>query len=223
MVAEQEETPKEIQELTSIPIIDGSGNPTADNFELNTSWLERNKGDQAVQDVVVAYLAARRQGSASTKNRAMIRGSGAKPWRQKGTGRARSGTKKSPLWRGGGVIFGPSPRDYSKKVNSKVRKLALRRVLTSRIDEGDVIVINNLEIQNPKTNSMLKFLKGIGTGEDVLIILENKDNSNVILGARNLPFVEIVKVESLNVYQLLLHKKMLITAKAFEIIQTRLA
>ena len=220
MTEEQTDT-QQNQEVNSIPVVDASGN-TTNNFSIDPNWLERNRGDKAVHDVVVAHLAERRQGTASTRNRASVRGSGAKPWRQKGTGRARSGTRKSPLWRGGGVIFGPTPRDYSKKVNTKVRKLAFRRALTSRIDQGDVILIDKFEISAPKTKSMIEILNAIGAGEDALIILEDNDNLNLQLSARNLPLAEVRQAKSVNIYQLLLHKKIVITTKAMEIIGGRL-
>ena len=218
----EEEDINESQEAKTIPILNEQGESMGE-FELKTSWLERDKGDQAVQDVVVACLAGRRQGSASTKNRSHVRGSGAKPWRQKGTGRARAGNRSSPIWRGGGVIFGPNPRDYSKKVNAKVRKLALRRTFTSRVDEEAVIAIDKMDLREPKTKSMLQFLNKVDAGEDVLIILENIENSNVLLSSRNLPFVEVMKADSVNVYQLLSHPKIMITSKALDILGTRLA
>ena len=209
------------REVRSLPIVDQLGNSTG-NFELNSDWLEADKGAQAVQDVIVACLAGRRQGSASTKNRAQVRGSGAKPWRQKGTGRARSGNRRSPVWRGGGVIFGPTPRSYSKKVNAKVRKLALKRAFTSRIDEGAVVVVSELELNEPKTKLMTQFLKAADVGMNVLIILENQDNSNIALSARNLPYVEVMDAKKVNVYQLLSHPKIIISSSALSVFGTRL-
>ena len=220
MVDKQDEINEEMR-LRSLQIIDKSGNPTG-NLELNNEWLIGAKGDQAVQDVIVACRAGIRQGSAATKNRANIQGSGSKPWRQKGTGRARSGTRKSPIWRGGGVIFGPTPRNYSKKVNAKVRKLALRRAFTSRIDEGAVVVVNELTLDEPKTKLMTEFLKAIDLGTDVLIILENMDHSNIALSVRNLPFVEVTEPKKVSVYQLLLHSKIIFSSSAINVFGTRL-
>ena len=210
------------QGAETIPILNTSGS-SSNSFTINANWLERDRGDQAVQDVIVAHLAARRQGSASSRNRALIRGGGAKPWRQKGTGRARSGTRTSPLWRGGGVIFGPTPRDYSKKVNAKVRKLALKRTFTSRVDDGDIILVDNLDLSEPKTKSMLQILNTIGAGDDVLIILDNKENVNLQLSARNLPLVEVMQARSVNSYQLLLHIKIVMTISTMEMIGSRLS
>ena len=173
-----------------LAVIDKDGN-SAGKFEIGEACLEREKGNQAVQDVVVGFLAGRRSGTASTKNRAAVRGSEAKPWRQKGTGRARAGNVRSPIWRGGGVVFGPTPRDYSKKTNSKVRKLALRRAFTSRLDEGDILAISGFNLQEPKTKLMVSILKKIGAGENALIICSGGDDS-AMLSAKNLPSVTAI-------------------------------
>lgn len=153
---------------TSVPIVDSAGKEVG-VADFDAAWLEREKGDQAVHDTVVAFLAGLRAGTACTKNRAKIRGTGAKPWRQKGTGRARAGTVKSPIWRGGGVVFGPTPRSYAKRVNRKVQSLALRRTFTERVDAGDVIVVEELVVAEPKTKCFVEFLNSIGAGDDALV------------------------------------------------------
>src|SRR5881396_1003657 len=119
-------------------------------LEVKFPLIEDGKGTQAVHDAVVAYLAAQRMGTACTKNVGEVAGTNKKPWRQKGTGRARAGSFASPLWRGGGVVFGPKPRDYTKKVNAKTRQLALRKALTERLSAGDVVVVDDLKIASPK-------------------------------------------------------------------------
>src|SRR6478672_9093095 len=121
----------------------------------NIPVVENGKYSQVVHDVVVAYRANRRSGSANTKTKAEVNLSGAKPWRQKGTGRARAGYKSSPVWVGGGVVFGPKPRDYSKKVSKSVRKLALRKALSARIVAGDILVVDNFSVQQPKTKQFI--------------------------------------------------------------------
>src|SRR5678815_2029417 len=123
--------------------------------EAKIELIETGRGTQALHDVVVAMRAARRSGSASTKTKATVNLSGAKPWRQKGTGRARAGYKSSPVWRGGGVVFGPHPRDYSKKTSKSVRKLALRKALSARIADGDVLLVDSFAIKQPKTKQFI--------------------------------------------------------------------
>src|SRR6476620_11809511 len=131
-----------------------------DAGELNLGFepVEAEKGSQAVHDVVVAYMAAQRSGTACTKTMGDVAGSGKKPWRQKGTGRARAGSFASPLWRGGGVVFGPKPRDFSKKINNTTKQLALRKALSERIKAGDVLVVDDLKLESPKTKGFLGVL-----------------------------------------------------------------
>jgi len=137
---------------------DGSSAGTVD---LPKSLFEAEVNEFAVHEVVVAYLANQRQGTVNTKERSDVRGGGKKPWKQKGTGRARAGTIRSPLWRGGGVVFGPHPRDHRVKVNKKVRRVALKSSLTSRAKDGDVLVIKSIAFDAPKTKSFAALLKGM--------------------------------------------------------------
>src|SRR5438552_11861923 len=130
-------------------------------LEVKFALVEDGKGTQAVHDTVVAYRAAQRMGTACTKTMGEVAGSGKKPWRQKGTGRARAGSFASPLWRGGGVVFGPKPRDFSKKISRKTKQLALRKALSERIKSGDVIVVNELKLDSPKTNEFLGVLSAL--------------------------------------------------------------
>src|SRR5439155_1322277 len=127
--------------------------------EAGIELIEDGRGTQAVHDTIVAMRAARRSGSANTKTKAEVDLSGAKPWRQKGTGRARAGYKSSPIWRGGGVVFGPKPRDYSKKISKSVRRLAFRKALSERISEGDVFTIEKFTLESPKTKAFISLLK----------------------------------------------------------------
>ena len=206
---------------TTLQILDAQGgNVTA--CEINETWLERQKGEQAVHEYVVAFLARIRAGTAATKTRSEVRGGGAKPYRQKGTGRARAGSIRSPLWRGGGRIFGPKPRSYQKRVNRKAQRLALRRTFTERLDEGAVIVVDQLQFEEPKTKRMCAFLDAVGGGGDALVILPELDE-NVCLAARNLPGVEVMPVRALNPYWMLLFKKIVLTQSALELLGERLA
>src|SRR3954466_221308 len=139
--------------------------------------VEGGRGTQAVHDVVVAMRAGRRSGSANAKTKAEVNLSGAKPWRQKGTGRARAGYKSSPVWVGGGVVFGPKPRDYSKKVNKKVKKIALRKALSERIKAGDVLVVGSLGVSEPKTKKFVALMAKISTEPKTLVISADFDEA----------------------------------------------
>ena len=204
-----------VQAELELAVVSMSGQ-NVDKIKLDPSWLEHKKGDQAIHDTVVAYRASKRRGTASAKNRSEVRGGGAKPWRQKGTGRARAGSNRSPIWRGGGIIFGPVPRTFTKKVNKKVRQLALRRAFTLRLKYDDIIVVDDLKIEEPKTKVAAAALKKVNAGLNTLIITENHDDRNLSLSLQNLPDVDLLGASAVNVYHLLLHKKILITKGAIE-------
>lgn len=184
-------------------------------FVVQDQWFELEKGEQAVQDVVVAYRAGLRAGTASTKTRAMVRGGGAKPWRQKGTGRARAGSSRSPIWVGGGVAFGPHPRDFSKKVNKKVKKLALKRVFSEKLNTSNVHVIDKLDITDAKTKNFVALLNKLGLKNKILVLVKDFTD-NALQAASNLPNVLLSKVDSVNVYQMLLCDDVLFTEEAIQ-------
>src|SRR5271155_1908252 len=150
----------------------------------NLELIENLKGTQAVHETVVAMRAARRSGTASVKTKATVNLSGAKPWRQKGTGRARAGYASSPVWVGGGVVFGPHPRDYSKKVPKQVRRLALRKALSARIAAGDVLIVDSFSVAAPKTKEFVNLVKANAAEEKVLVIAAAFDE-NTYKAARN--------------------------------------
>src|SRR5215468_469377 len=139
-------------------------------LEVKFELVEGGKGTQAVHDTVVAYRAAQRMGTACTKNVGEVAGTNKKPWRQKGTGRARAGSFQSPLWRGGGVVFGPKPRDFGKKVSRKTRQLALRKALSERLRAGDVVVVDELKLESPKTKEFIDLLSQIGVEGVALLV-----------------------------------------------------
>src|SRR6267378_6471923 len=152
-----------------IAVKDIKGNNQGE-LEVKFALVENGKGTQAVHDTVVAYQAAQRMGTACTKNVGEVAGTNKKPWRQKGTGRARAGSFQSPLWRGGGVVFGPKPRDFSKKVSRKTRQLALRKALTERLNAGDVLVVEDFNLESPKTKGFVEVMSKLGIGGTALIV-----------------------------------------------------
>jgi len=170
--------------------------------------------------VVRMQLARRRRGTASTKTRGEVSGGGKKPWRQKGTGRARAGSTRSPLWRGGGVALGPKPRDYAYKLPKKVRRAALCSALSLKTREGLLKVIDHLDFPAPKTKQMVSFLKDLGVEKAAIILLAD-NNPNLQLAARNLPDVKVLRVEGVNVYDLLAHDYLICTREALTKLQAR--
>ena len=190
-------------------------------LEVKFAMIENGKGTQAVHDTVVAYQAAQRSGTACTKNVGEVAGTNRKPWRQKGTGRARAGSFQSPLWRGGGVVFGPKPRDFSKKVNAKTKQLALRKALSERLKAGDVIVVDELTLPNPKTSGFITVLNALEVKGTALIVCAGVDK-NLTLASRNLQKVTLTTSESLNTYDVLRPDKLVFTRSAFDKVEARL-
>ena len=190
--------------------------------KLKVDLIENGIGTQALHETVVAYQANRRAGTHSTKTKATVAGSGKKPWRQKGTGNARSGYKSSPVWSGGGVVFGPHPRDYSKKTNKTVKLLALRKAISSRVNAGEVYLIDPITLAKPKTKDLVAKL---GTDLDkkttALLVLEEPDQ-NIYLASRNHPHLVTVTGDQVNAEQILLCDKIFITEGALGKLSTRL-
>src|SRR6266480_3937350 len=192
--------------------------------ELETKFeiVENGKGTQAVNEAVVAYNAAQRSGTACTENVGEVAGTNKKPWRQKGTGRARAGSFRSPLWRGGGVVFGPKPRDFGKKVSKSTKQLALRKALSERLKSGDVVVVDDIKLSSPKTKTLLGVLNALQVEGTTLVVASGQDR-NLSLASRNVPEVELATSDSLNTYQVLRFGKLLFTRGAFEKLEQRLA
>src|SRR5882672_10514034 len=184
-------------------------------LEVKFELIENGRGTQAVHDTVVAYQAAQRSGTACTKTVGEVSGSNKKPWRQKGTGRARAGSHQSPLWAGGGVVFGPKPRDFSKKVNSRTKQLALRKALSERLKAGDIVVVDDLKLSSPKTKEFIGVITALELKGTTLVVSSGVDK-NLTLAARNLPDVALTTGESLNTYDVLRPDKLLFTRSAFE-------
>lgn len=194
-------------------------NKVVSQVDLNGEVFDAPVKSELVHQVVRMQMAQRRAGTACTKNRAVVRGGGKKPYRQKGTGRARAGTRRSPLWRGGGVVFGPMPRDYGFKVNRKVRKAALKAVLTQKLRDGELKIIDRIEIPQIRTKAMLSVLEQLGL-ESALILLPTRDEA-VEKSARNIPSVKVLPVEGLNVYDALLYRNLVIVQGCLERIEQR--
>ena len=181
--------------------------------ELNDQIFGVEVSDASMHRVVKMHLANRRQGNASVKDRSAVRGGGHKPWRQKGTGRSRHGSSRSPIWVGGGITFGPIPRDFSYRLPKKVRRLALKSALTSKVRDGEFIVVDALTFAEPKTQEMVKVLQNLKAGEKVLLVTAGVE-PNVIKSARNIPGVKTIPANQLNVYDILYYHNLLVTQDA---------
>ena len=191
-------------------------------LEVKFALVENGKGTQAVNDAVTAYRAAQRSGTACTKTVGDVQGSNKKPWKQKGTGRARAGSFRSPLWAGGGVVFGPKPRDFSKTISKKTRALALRKSLSERLKLGDVIIVDDLKLASAKTKDFVKIMNVLELTGTTLFISGGEENENLTRAARNIVGVTLTTSDSLNTYDVLRPDKLVFTKTAFEKVEARL-
>ena len=211
---------------TKVQVFDKKGSANGE-LEINATWIESDKGEQAIHESVVAYLAGLRAGTAKTKTRSEVSGGGKKPFRQKGTGRARAGSSRSPIWRGGGTIFGPQPRSYKKDVNKKVKRLAVRRALAERANAGELVVVEEFVFEQPKTQNAVAFLKSINASDRPVVIVSDNimdDNkNNTYLSFRNVGGCSIVGASWVNAYILLSGKKVVITKEALEQLGERIS
>jgi large subunit ribosomal protein L4 len=195
---------------------------TVGEIELNDSVFGIEPNKHVLFEAVVMQRASLRQGTHKTKNRAEVSGGGRKPWRQKGTGRARHGSIRSPQWRGGGTVFGPVPRSYSYKLPKKVRRLAIKSALSSKVLENNIVVLDNLVLEAPKTKEMVKILSNLSVDRKALIVTADV-NENITLSARNIPGVTVVTANGINVLDVLNHDKLVITKAAVEKVEEVLA
>jgi large subunit ribosomal protein L4 len=171
-----------------------------------------------LHSAVVNHLANKRAGTAATKNKALVSGGGKKPWKQKGTGRARAGSNRSPLWRHGGTCFGPMPRDYSYSLPKKAKRAALVDAIASKVAENKLIVIDNLNLAEPKTKLMSALLENLGVHENALVLIKD-ENKNLTLAARNIPSVKVLRMGNINVYDVLKYRYLLTTQDALTVMQ----
>lgn len=205
--------------MSTVSIVN-TKNERVGEVELNDNIFNLEVKEYLLHDVVRMQLAARRAGTACTKTRVEVSGSGAKPWRQKGTGRARAGSKRSPLWRGGGVIFGPKPRDYSFKLNRKVKKQALAMAMSARLQEGNLIILDDFTMATIKTKDFVSVMDVLNV-ENGLIIADGA-TENLNKSARNVNGFKVLPTDGLNVYDILLHKKLVLVRPVIENLEKRL-
>jgi large subunit ribosomal protein L4 len=206
--------------MTTLAVYD-IGNQKVSDIELDDRVFDAEINSTLFYDVVRMHLASQTKGTAATKNKALVRGGGAKPWRQKGTGRARAGSRRSPLWRGGGTIFGPMPRDFSFTLPKKVKRAALRAALSLKHQEGKLILLNDFPLDGFKTRHVLEVLRRFQV-EDALIVTDEK---HLLLerSARNIPKIQILRYEGLNVYDILNHEHLILLSPTIQRIQGALA
>jgi large subunit ribosomal protein L4 len=192
------------------------------DIDLKDEIFGTEVNESILHDVVVMQLANRRVGTADTKTRAEVAGGGRKPWRQKGTGRARHGTIRSPIWRTGGIVFGPHPRSYRYTMPKKIRRLAMKSALSSKVQKGNLIVLDELSFQQPKTKDMVEILNNLNVDNKALVVTAGVD-TNVVKSARNIPGVTPTFASGLNVYDILNHEKLVITKDAVSKVEEVLA
>ena len=191
-------------------------------LEVKLPLIEDGRGTQAVHDAVIGHRASQRRGTACTKTMGEVNGSGRKPWRQKGTGRARAGSLRSPLWRGGGVVFGPKPRDFGKKVSRATRQLALRKALSERLKAGDVLIVEDWALASPRTREFVAVLTALEADGGTVLAVSADSDRRLLLASRNVPGVEVTTSASLNTYQVLRSDKLIFSRAAFENVESRL-
>lgn len=202
--------------MANVKVFNMSGSEVG-SIELNDSIFAVEVNTHVMHQAVVQYLANKRQGTQSALTRAEVRGGGRKPWRQKGTGRARQGSTRSPQWTGGGVVFAPKPRDYSFKLNKKVKRLALKSALTTKVNDGKFVVVDEINLPEMKTKEMVKVLNNLNVNKS-LVVLEDA-NEKAVVAARNIPTVKTASVSTINVYDILKYDSVVVTRAAVEKIE----
>ncbi|MCM3598878.1 50S ribosomal protein L4 [Metabacillus idriensis] len=207
--------------MPKVALLNQSGSNVGE-IELNDSVFGIEPNQHVLFEAVIMQRASLRQGNHKVKGRSEVRGGGRKPWRQKGTGRARQGSIRSPQWRGGGIVFGPTPRSYSYKLPKKVRRLAIKSALSSKVQENNVLVLEDLLMNAPKTKEMTSILTGLSIAKKALIVTADV-NETVELSARNIPGITVLTANSINVLDVLNHEKLVITKAAVQKVEEVLA
>lgn len=208
--------------MTNVSLFKQDGSQAGD-ITLNDAVFGIEPNEFVVFDVILSQRASLRQGTHAVKNRSAVRGGGKKPWRQKGTGRARQGSIRSPQWRGGGVVFGPTPRSYGYKLPQKVRQLALKSVYSEKVGENKLVAVDALNFDAPKTAEFVKVLEALAIERKVLVIFENEGNKFAELSARNIPNVQVTTANSASVLDIVNNDKILVTQAALSQIEEVLA
>ena len=196
-------------------------NKDAGKMQLPDDIFGLDGSEALMHSAVVNHLANRRQGTHATKSKGMVSGGGAKPYKQKGTGRARAGSNRSPLWHGGGTVFGPQPRDYSYKMPRKARRKAFFAAISGKISDGEVTVLDSFAMDEPRTGRMAGILKGLGFEKGSLLVVTRELDRNLALSLRNIPGVRLRQAADVNTYDVLAHDRVLITREAMESLQSR--
>lgn len=204
--------------MAEIAVRDIKGNVTG-NMALPDEVFAVEGRDALLHEAVVNFLANQRQGTHATKTKGLVSGGGKKPWKQKSTGRARAGSNRSPLWRGGGTVFGPQPRDYSYSLPRKQKKVALYAALSRKLSDGEVVVIEELRLAEPKTKLMAGLIGDLGLSGKSLLVVDAEVDKNVLLSARNLPGVRCMRAVDLNAYDVLVPRSLIMTKSAMETIK----
>lgn len=204
--------------MAEIAVRDIKGNVTG-NMALPDEVFAVEGRDALLHEAVVNFLANQRQGTHATKTKGLVSGGGKKPWKQKSTGRARAGSNRSPLWRGGGTVFGPQPRDYSYSLPRKQKKVALYAALSRKLSDGEVVVIEELRLAEPKTKLMVGLIGDLGLSGKSLLVVDAEVDKNVLLSARNLPGVRCMRAVDLNAYDVLVPRALIMTKSAMETIK----
>jgi len=202
--------------MATVPIKNLKGE-TVGSMELSDALFGVEVNEHAVHMAIVQYLANQRQGTKSAKTRAEVRGGGRKPWRQKGTGRARQGTIRAPQWVGGGVVFAPKPRDFSVRLNKKQKRLALKSALSDKVNQGKLVVLDNMDLPEVKTKAMVEVCDKLAV-ENALFVMAGS-NKNAMLSARNIPSIKTAAVNTINVYDILNYDNFVVTKEAVEQMQ----
>ncbi|MBF7114815.1 50S ribosomal protein L4 [Pediococcus pentosaceus] len=207
--------------MANVSLFKQDGTKNGD-VELNADIFGIEPNNDVVFEAVVMQRASMRQGTHAVKNRSAVRGGGRKPWRQKGTGRARQGSIRSPQWRGGGIVFGPTPRSYAYSIPKKMRRLALKSVLSQKVLDESLVVVDEFRFETPKTKDFAQSLGNLNVDKKALLVLE-EDNESAVLAARNLSNVKIVEPEGINVLDIMNSDKLVITQKALSQVEEALA
>ncbi len=205
--------------MASIEVKDTKNNVVG-SMDLSERFSMDGRG-ALMHEAVVCYMANQRQGTHATKTKGLVSGGGRKPWKQKHTGRARAGSSRSPLWRGGGTIFGPQPRDYSYDLPKTARRTALFAAISKKIKDGEVLVVDGINIAEPRTREMVSILKNLGLASGSTLVVVSEADRPVLLSARNIPGVDVICARDLNIYEVVSHNNVLATKAAMEVLEAR--